>query len=149
MSEVLFYHLQGRSLEQTLPPLLEKCLERSWRCVVQVSSQERCNALDSHLWSYRDDGFLPHGTVDDGRAAEQPIWITTGSDNPNAASVRFFTDGTDPVDVEAYERVVLIFDGTDEEAVARARVAWKALAATAHDTTYWQQSPEGRWEKKA
>jgi DNA polymerase III subunit chi len=34
MTEVLFYHLQGMSLESVLPPLLEKSLERGWRVVV-------------------------------------------------------------------------------------------------------------------
>ena len=36
MTEVLFYHLQSQPLERVLPELLEKCLERKWRAVVQV-----------------------------------------------------------------------------------------------------------------
>ena len=62
MTEVLFYHLQNMPLERVLPPLLEKSLERGWRVVVQTASEERADALDSHLWTYRDDSFLPHGT---------------------------------------------------------------------------------------
>ena len=62
MTEVLFYHLQNMSLENVLPPLLEKSLERGWRVVVQSTSQERADALDAHLWTYRDDLFLPHAT---------------------------------------------------------------------------------------
>jgi hypothetical protein len=38
MTEVLFYHLQDVSLENVLPPLLEKSLERGWRVVVQSTS---------------------------------------------------------------------------------------------------------------
>ena len=34
MTEVLFYHLQNMSVENVLPPLLEKSLERGWRDVV-------------------------------------------------------------------------------------------------------------------
>ena len=62
MTEVLFYHLQNMSLENVLPPMLEKSLERGWRVVVQSTSQERTEALDAHLWTYRDDSFLPHAT---------------------------------------------------------------------------------------
>ena len=51
MTEVLFYHLQSMSLENVLPPLLEKSLERGWRVVVQSTSQERTDALDAHLWT--------------------------------------------------------------------------------------------------
>lgn len=57
MTEVLFYHLQNMSLENVLPPLLEKSLERGWRVAVQSTSQERAEALDAHLWTYRDDLF--------------------------------------------------------------------------------------------
>ena len=63
MTEVVFYHLQRQPLEQVLPDLLERSLERGWRVVVQASSDERVEALDAHLWTYRDDNFLPHGTA--------------------------------------------------------------------------------------
>jgi DNA polymerase-3 subunit chi len=93
MPEVLFYHLQNQPLERVLPELLEKCLERQWRVVVQLGSEERRDALDAHLWTYRDEGFLPHGTTKDGNAAHQPVWLTTGDENPNGATVRFLADG--------------------------------------------------------
>ena len=149
MTEVLFYHLERSSLEQTLPPLLEKCLERGWRSVVQVGSQERCAALDNHLWTYSDERFLPHGTAADGRPESQPIWITVQDDNPSGAGVRFFADGAVMNAIEDYTRVVLLFDGNDPEALTQARSAWKDIKTTDHQATYWQQSPEGRWEKKA
>jgi len=41
----LFYHLERQPLERVLPVLLEKSLERSWRCVVQAASRERVEAL--------------------------------------------------------------------------------------------------------
>ena len=149
MTEVLFYHLQGRTLEQTLPPLLEKCVERGWKTVVEFGSPERCDAVDTYLWTYREENFLPHGTANDGHAAFQPVWLTTGGDNPNGATVRFFADGAEPDHVEDYERVVLIFDGADPEAVEKARGAWKTLSGAGHAATYWQQDENGRWQKKA
>jgi hypothetical protein len=41
MTEIHFYHLQRQSLERALPQLVEKCLERGWRCVVQAASDEQ------------------------------------------------------------------------------------------------------------
>src|SRR5205085_1362016 len=73
MTEVLFYHLQNMSLESVLPPLLEKSLERDWRVVVQSTSEERTEALDAYLWTYRDDSFLPHATWRAGNAQDHPI----------------------------------------------------------------------------
>lgn len=149
MTEVLFYHMQRQPLERVLPELLEKCLDRKWRVVVQFGSEERRDALDAHLWTYRDDGFLPHGTVKDGNAALQPVWLTTDNDNPNAATVRFLADGAAAPDYAGYDRIVLLFDGNDPDAVDRARTQWSAAKSAGHDATYWQQSERGRWEKKA
>ncbi len=59
MTEVLFYHLQDMTIENVLPPLLEKSLERGWRVVVQSTSEERTEVLDAHLWTYREDFFCP------------------------------------------------------------------------------------------
>ena len=76
MTEVLFYHLHRQPLERVLPTLLERSLERGWRVVVQAASEERVEALDAHLWTYRDDSFLPHGTAREAEAREQPILLT-------------------------------------------------------------------------
>lgn len=149
MTEVLFYHLQRQPLEAVLPGLLEKCLERKWRSVVQFGSEERRDALDAHLWTYRDAGFLPHGTEKDGHAAEQPVWLTAADENPNHADVRFLADGVDTTDFDAYRRVVVLFDGNDADAVDRARTAWQQVKSAGHDATYWQQSEAGRWQKRA
>src|SRR5262249_26963222 len=83
LSEVLFYQLDRRPLERVLPELLEKCLERSWRTVIQVGSEERLIALDAHLWTYAEESFLPHGTAKDGHSEAQPVYLTTGGENPN------------------------------------------------------------------
>lgn len=150
MTEMLFYHLQGQKPENVLPPLLEKSLERGWRVVVHGASEERIEALDAHLWTYRDDGFLPHGTWRDGEAAMQPVLLTVNDGNPNAAAVRFLIDGAPvPDDVETYERIVLIFDGDDEEAVVSARGHWTAAKEKGLAATYWQPDEQGRWQRKA
>ncbi len=148
MTEVLFYHLESASLDQVLPGLLEKTLERGWRAVVRASSRERVEALDSHLWTYRDESFLPHGASGDG--AGQPVWITDDDEAPNAPQILFLVDGAsaDPAALNDLERCVMIFDGRDEDAVADARRFWTASKSAGHDATYWKQSPQGRWEKQ-
>ncbi|MCP9630310.1 DNA polymerase III subunit chi [Rhodopseudomonas palustris] len=149
MTEVLFYHLQGRTIEQVLPPLLEKSLARGWRVVVQAGSEERADTLDAHLWTYRDDSFLPHATWRVADAAQQPIVLTAEGGNPNAAAVRFLLDNAAlPVDADSYDRMVLLFDGDDDDAVAVARDAWKQCKARGFDVTYWQADAEGRWQRR-
>lgn len=150
MTEVLFYHLQGQKLDGVLPSLLEKSLERGWKVIVQGSSEERIEALDAHLWTYRDDGFLPHGTWREPEATQQPVLLTLNDGNPNGAAVRFLIDRAPmPTDPERYERIVLVFDGDDDEAVSAARMYWSDAKARGFAATYWQADEHGRWEKKA
>ncbi len=150
MTEILFYHLLGQKLEGVLPTLLEKSLERGWKVIVQGSSEERIEALDAHLWTYRDDGFLPHGTWREQDAAAQPVLLTVNDGNPNAANVRFLLDGAPvPADAEVYQRIVLLFDGEDEDALAAARSTWTDAKAKGYAATYWQPDAQGRWVKRA
>ena len=148
VTEVLFYHLKRQPLERVLPSLIEKARERGWRAVVQAGSGERVAALDTLLWTYREDSFLPHGTKRDGNAALQPVYVTADDENPNASQVLFLVDGAETAALQAYTRVVYLFDGADAVAVAKAREQWKTAVAAGCAATYWQQSPEGRWLKK-
>ena len=150
MTEMLFYHLQHQPIEKVLPTLLEKSVERGWKVVVQGGSEERIDALDAHLWTYRDDGFLPHGTWREQEAAAQPVLLTLDERNPNGASVRFLIDGAQvPPDAASYARIVLLFDGDDDDALKAARERWSEAKAAGFDATYWQMDDSGRWAKKA
>jgi DNA polymerase-3 subunit chi len=150
VTEILFYHLQRQPIERVLPALLEKSLERGWRVVVQAASEERIESLDAHLWTFREDSFLPHGTWREAEAAQQPILLTVNDDNPNEAAVRFLIDGVPvPPDAASYQRIVLLFDGDDPDAVAIARTRWSDAKQHGFDVTYWQPDEHGRWQRKA
>ena len=149
MTEVLFYHLKGQTLEQVLPALLQRSLERGWRVVVQASSDERVDGLDAHLWTWRDDAFLPHGTSRDPEAGEQPIVLTASAENPNGAVVRFLVDGANlTADAGNYQRIVLLFDGDDPEAVEMARMRWTEAKTNGAEVTYWKADENGRWQRQ-
>jgi len=149
MTEVLFYHLQNMTVENVLPPLLEKSLERGWRVVVQSTSEERADALDAHLWTYRDDSFLPHATWRVADVADQPIVLAVEETNPNGANVRFLVDNAPlPSDSHTYERMVLVFNGDDADALAAARSAWADCKTRGFEVTYWQADERGRWQRR-
>ena len=149
MTEALFYHLERQPLERVLPMLLAKTLERGWKAVVQTGDTDRLTALDTVLWTYDDQSFLPHGIASEPNGARQPIALTDDDSNANGANVRFFVQGAEPTEVADYERVVFLFDGHDEQAVGLARKHWKLMKDGGHDATYWQQDEQGRWNRKA
>lgn len=148
MAEVWFYHLERTGLDQALPELLEKTLQRGWRAVVRSGAPERIEHLDGWLWSYRDDSFLPHAPVDDPQAARQPILLTTAYENPNGADALFLVDGAEPGDLDGYQRCVVLFDGNDPDQLALARRHWSAAKGQGLAVSYWKQQARG-WEKQA
>jgi len=150
MSEILFYHLTEKKLEAVLPGLVERSIAREWNVVIHAGSPERIEVLDGLLWTYRDDSFLAHSSIRDGNEALQPVWLTAENDNPNAAQIRFLVDGAEIDEIDSYERVVYMFDGHDNSAVEHARTRWKFHKDQGvGELTYWQQTQNGGWEKKA
>jgi DNA polymerase-3 subunit chi len=147
-TEVWFYHLERTGLEQALPELLEKTLQRGWKALVRVREAERLQHLDGWLWSYRDESFLPHAPDDEPGAARQPILLTTGFDNANGADALFLVDGADPGELSGYARCVVLFDGADAAQLAVARAQWSAVKKTGVAVSYWKQQARG-WEKQA
>jgi DNA polymerase-3 subunit chi len=149
MTEILFYHLTESTLEDALPGLLERSIGRGWRVVVQTGGEDRRDALDQHLWTFRDDSFLAHATDREAFLAEQPILLTTGHGNQNDAQIRFLVDGAEPPDLGGYQRAVFLFDGHDAAQLEAARGHWKVMKSAGHTVTYWQQTQDRRWERKA
>ena len=108
-----FYHMQLSSVEQVLPKLLEKAYATGKRVLVKVGNEARVDFLNTALWTYEDESFLPHGTKKDGNAALQPIWLTSGDDNPNQAEMLFLVDDAKiAIDsLSQFARVINLFDG--------------------------------------
>ncbi|MBA8838306.1 DNA polymerase III subunit chi [Ochrobactrum sp. RH2CCR150] len=149
MAEILFYHLTESTLDEALPGLVERSLGRGWRVTVQTVSEERRDALDNLLWTFSDTSFVAHGTDVEPNPEQQPVLLTTTENNANGATVRFLVEGAGLEQVGSYERLVVMFDGHDQDQLDIARGQWKAFKAEHHDLTYWQQTPDRRWERKA
>ncbi len=149
MTQVSFYHLQLWPLERALPKLLEKTLEAGGRALVLVDSAARAEQLNNVLWTYEQDSWLPHGTARDGRAQDQPIWLSPDGENPNGATFLFLTDGATSADVGDYERCFELFDGNDGAQVGAARERWKAYKDMGFGLKYLQQTEHGGWREKS
>ncbi len=148
--EVFFYHMTLTPLEATLPVLLTRSLQNGWRVVVRGTRDQTLTALDENLWLTPQDGFLPHGMSGGPHDADQPVLLTTTTDIPNAANTLIAIDGAavSAEEMTSLDRVSILFDGTDANAVAHARNQWKAVRAAGCTAKYWSQE-SGRWEEKA
>ena len=150
MAEIRFYHLTDSPLERALPRMLELTLERGGRAVVRGKHPERLKFLETHLWTYQDDAFLPHGLAEDPHASAQPVLLTTSANILNGAETLFLIDGAEPdfAEVAALNLTAILFDGHDPVAVDAARGQWRSTVAADLTAVYWAQE-KGRWTKKA
>ena len=149
MGAVYFYHLTQKPLQATLPVLLDKARAAGWSIAVRGADEGRLGWLDDLLWMGADDSFLAHGMAGGPHDALQPILLTTGV-AANAPHCVMSVDGASvtPKEVQELERVCILFDGTDADAVQHARGQWKTLTTAGCEAQYWSEE-SGRWEKKA
>lgn len=149
MTEIGFYHLTRTPLTQALPKLLGRVLGTGGRAFVLCGDPERAKVLDAALWTASDPDWLPHGMAGGPEDAHQPILIGTEDAAPaNGARFLVLVDGADSAGLGAYDRVLDLFDGADDTAVAAARRRWSAAKMAGHGLAYWQQGTGG-WERRA
>lgn len=149
MTNISFYHLLHQPLTSALPKLLVKVHGAGMKAVIKVGSQEQMQALDNLLWTFDKNSFLPHGTMKATSPDQQPILLTTADDNPAGATVLVLVDSMESDQLDRYDRCLEMFDGTDQDAVTAARTRWKEYKEAGHELTYWQQTEQGGWTKKA
>ncbi len=147
--QIQFYHLTATPLEAALPKLLEKAYAQNMRVLVKVADAATASALSTALWTYQDSGFLPHGTESEAHAERQPILLSASGENKNDATLLLVTDNTAPTPPVSIERLLDLFNGQDDATTASARARWKSYKNAGHELTYYQQTPQGGWEKKA
>ena len=151
MTDVRFYHLTRSRLEDTLPVMLQRTLQREARAVVRFATEERLSDIDEVLWTFNDAEFIPHGHEKTGFAEHQPVWLTLRLDNPGQGSYLFVADGGSFDGYDGFKVCSILFDGRDEQAVAEARKRWVSIrdAEGEHALSYWQQNQRGGWEQRA
>lgn len=152
MAVARFYHLTQDPLEVLLPVLIGKALEGGMRVALRGAERARMEALDLQLW--RGDGFLPHGLAGGPQDADQPVLLcweaSSAPDLPNRPGCLITLDAS-PVSADearALERLCIVFDGLDPQAVEAARGQWRALTQADIAAEYWSRA-SGRWTCEA
>lgn len=150
MSGAYFYHLTRQPLEATLAMLLGKAHAAGWPTLVRGTDRARLSWLDEKLWLGADDGFLPHGLDGGPHDALQPILLTDQPKVQDNTKCLMAIDGADVTvdEVKALDRVCILFDGHDTDALNHARAQWKTLTDAGAPAKYWSEEG-GRWEMKA
>lgn len=137
-----FYHLTSLPLERVLPQIAEKVLAAGEKLLI-VADEAQLPQLDTQLWSYSRDAFLPHGRSDGPVPEAQPILLSTSVKPLNGATNIALADGQWRDEALDFARIFYFFDGNR---VADARSSWRALKLNADvECRYWKQDERGKW----
>lgn len=137
-----FYHLAHSPLERVLPQICEKVLAGDQRLLI-VAEPPLLDQLDSRLWSYERDAFLPHGKSDGPAPEAQPILLAPEAEASNGAKNVAIADGRWRDEALAFDRVFYFFDAGRLDI---ARESWRALKdRSGVERRYWKQDERGKW----
>jgi DNA polymerase III subunit chi len=137
-----FYHLAISPLERVLPRICEKLLEEGERLLI-VAEPALLERLDTQLWTYARESFLPHGKAENGAATDQPILLSPVAEPANAAANVALADGRWREEALGFARAFYFFDNSHLDT---ARGSWRALTdRQGVERRYWKQDERGKW----
>ena len=132
-----FYHLTRVPLEKVLPSIAERVLANGERLVIVAQDDKILTRIDTLLWSYKPDSFLPHG-----RTGDQPILLTVDTEGAAAQNIAMI-DGQWRDAAQNFARAFYFFDS---QSIEGARRAWRGLADKGEvERHYWKQDDVGKW----
>jgi DNA polymerase-3 subunit chi len=149
MGIAMFYHLTRSTPEATMATILPRALTAGWKVMLRGTDRAMIERLDATLWLQGDDSFLPHGLEGGPNDADQPILLGLGAIGNGAQALMLVDNAiTDFDEAAPLQRVWVLFDGGDEQALAGARRLWTKLTGAGLAAQYWSEE-SGRWEKKS
>ena len=148
MTDIIIYELAKTEPIQAIPALVKKCLENRWRVVIQCASEEMRDDLNSSLWTFEKESFVPHGTESDGFPERQPVFLTHKCENPNGAKVKMML-GMIEVDeiasITDFDRYMIIIDEKDPQIVKARDEFCEKLTKAGHQAKCQNQNSNGEW----
>lgn len=149
MPQIDFYHLKDDGLALAVAMLADKSVASGQKFLIYCPAS-LTDIISEYLWTARADNFLAHGVDDEEGASDAPVWITTKADaNPIAAKFICLLDGLEMPDLQQFDRIFNIFDGSRPDKTEQARSQWKNWSALSDaECRYFAQNERGAWELK-
>ena len=145
----VFYHLLRAGLDETVMTTVTRAQGAGWRVMIRAPDPAVLQHLDAKLWLGPEEGFLAHGLAGGVHDADQPVLLGQGRIT-NGAQGLMLLAGAEAVrdEVADLQRIWVLFDGADPEAVAKARQSWTQLTGWGLAAQYWSDAG-GAWVKKS
>ena len=144
--EANFRNLSGRPLELWVARLAAEKFAAGHRLLIKAGSPERLRTLDQALWTFDPGSFLPHGIMDGGNAARQPILLSLNDESPNQADCLVVVDQSSIPASSAFHSIDYVFERADPAGRDAARTQWRLWKEQGLEPVYWEAGADG-WRR--
>ena len=109
--EINFYQTD-EVVSKSIAPLMIKVLDDKKRVFIFCKNPAQIKEIDSALWNYGRNKFIPHSTISDKELdhKRQPVFISDKEENLNSADFLLFIDEPSKAFISSFARVFHFFE---------------------------------------
>ena len=139
IEKAYFYNSSQRDIIADIFWLTEKLYKARNTILVYCKDYENVKIIDDFLWTYQDDGFIPHSIETKERSSIYPILITTNIHEDYEHNVLLALSGVliKEKDWKKFSKAYYFFDDQENKEKENAREMWKSFSALNIACKYW------------
>ena len=125
-TDIIFIVLNSAVKSRIVCDLAEKCYLDNQRLVIYTSSEEECKKIDSLLWTWKQQSFVPHICLDSlSNSEHEPIVLATNIDSSADYDTLLMVDPLPMETVKQFSTVIDFAEKYDSQGIELSRKRYK------------------------
>ena len=139
IEKAYFYNSSQRDIIADISWLTEKLYKARNTILVYCKDYENVKIIDDFLWTYQDDGFIPHSIEKQDQVSVYPILITSKIDKDYEHNTLLALNGVliEKEVCQKFANVYYFFDNQESKEKENARIMWKNFVSQNVGCKYW------------
>ena len=125
-AEIVFIVLNSAVKSRIVCDLAEKCYLNNQRVVIYMKSEEDCKEIDSLLWTWKQQSFIPHKCLESLSVSQnEPIVLTTSIESVADYDTVLLVDPLPMETVSQFSTVIEFAEKYDTQGIELSRKRYK------------------------
>ena len=125
-AEIVFIVLNSAVKSRIVCDLAEKCYLNKQRIVIYTKSEEECEIIDSLLWTWKQQSFVPHKYLDRlSKSQNEPIVLTTNIESAAGYDTVLLVDPLPMEIISQFSKVIDFAEKYDSQGIELSRKRYK------------------------
>jgi DNA polymerase-3 subunit chi len=125
-AEIVFIVLNSAVKSRIVCDLAEKCYLNNQRTVIYTKSEEECKTIDSLLWTWKQQSFIPHKClISLSKSQTEPIVLTTNIESAADYDTVLLVDPLPMETVSQFSTVIDFAEKYDSQGIELSRKRYK------------------------